>query len=84
VKLGRLVPPIVVMALVVLGAAPAGAQCAMCRQALESPEGQQLVAALRSGIAVLLVAPFALFGVIARLAIRADRRRRARDAQSQA
>jgi hypothetical protein len=51
------------------------AQCAMCRRALASPEGQQLVAALRRGIVVLLAAPFMLFGVVALLAVRSQRRR---------
>ena len=53
----------------------AAAQCAMCRQALASPEGLQLVAALRSGILVLLAAPFATFASVAWLAIRMQRRR---------
>ena len=55
---------------------PASAQCAMCRRALQSPEGQQLVAALRSGILVLLAAPFATFATVAVLAVRSRNRRR--------
>jgi len=51
------------------------AQCAMCRRALQSPEGQQMVAAFRSGILVLLAAPFSLVGVIATLVVRMQRRR---------
>jgi hypothetical protein len=47
----------------------------MCRRALASPEGQHLVAALRRGIVVLLAAPFMLFGIVAMLAIRSQRRR---------
>jgi hypothetical protein len=54
----------------------ASAQCAMCRQALASPEGQQFVAALRRGIVVLLAAPFMLFGAVAYLAVRAQRKAR--------
>ena len=54
----------------------AAAQCAMCRRALASPEGLPLIAALRRGIVVLLAAPFMLFGVVAFLAVRAERRRR--------
>ena len=54
---------------------PVAAQCAMCRTALASPEGQQMIAALRSGILLLLAAPFTLFGVIAMLAVRAQRKR---------
>jgi hypothetical protein len=51
----------------------AAAQCAMCRRALESPEGQHLVGALRRGIVVLLAAPFMLFGVVTWLAVRTRR-----------
>jgi hypothetical protein len=51
------------------------AQCSMCRRALDSPEGQQLIGALRRGIVVLLAAPFMLFGVVALLAVRMQRRR---------
>ena len=51
------------------------AQCAMCRRALLSPEGQQMVAAFRSGILFLLITPFAVFATIAVLAVRAQRRR---------
>lgn len=68
------------VALLVLGAFllmgdDAVAQCAMCRRALESPEGRQLVAALRAGIVVLLAAPFATFAAVAFLAVRRQRRR---------
>jgi len=70
---------LVIVAVVLLVAAwpvPAGAQCAMCRRALQSPEGQQMVAAFRSGILVLLAAPFSLVGVIAALVVKMQRRRR--------
>jgi hypothetical protein len=53
----------------------ASAQCAMCRRALQSPEGQQMIAAFRSGILFLLGAPFASFATVAVLAIRMHRRR---------
>jgi hypothetical protein len=53
----------------------ASAQCAMCRRALASPEGQQLIGALRSGILLLLAAPFVVFASVAALAVRAQRRR---------
>lgn len=56
---------------------PADAQCAMCRSVLASPEGQQLVAAFRHGILFLLAAPFAVFGTVAFLAVRRQRRRMA-------
>ena len=63
------------IAIVVLIAAhPASAQCAMCRRALDSPEGRQMIAAFQSGILVLLAAPFAVFGTIATLAVRRFRR----------
>lgn len=51
------------------------AQCAMCRSAFASPEGQQLVAAFRTGILFLLAAPFASFATVAFLALRRQRRR---------
>ena len=62
--------------LFVLWAQPAAAQCAMCRRALESPEGRQMVAAFRSGILILLAAPFSLFAVIAALVVRMQRGKR--------
>ncbi len=65
-----------IVVLVLLWPEPAAAQCAMCRRALESPEGQQMVAAFRSGILVLVAAPFGLVGVIATLVVRMQRRRR--------
>lgn len=62
-----LVPPVLVEA-----------QCVMCRTALASEEGRALLAGFRSGIVVLLAAPFAAFGIVAALALRAFQRR-ARD-----
>ena len=50
------------------------AQCAMCRTLLATPEGERIAAALRSGIWILLAAPFAAFAVIAVAAIRSRRR----------
>ena len=64
-----------VVAIAVPEVAPVSAQCAMCRRALLSPEGQQLAAAFRSGILFLLAAPFASFAVVAFLAVRMQRRR---------
>ena len=55
------------------------AQCAMCRRALDSPEGRQMIAAFQSGILILLAAPLAVFVIVARLAIRMDRVRRQSD-----
>ena len=70
--------PLAVLAFVLVGvvllSSDASAQCAMCRRALLSPEGRQMVAAFRSGILVLLAAPFAVFATIAVLAVRAQRR----------
>ena len=62
---------------VVLIAAETGvlqAQCSMCRTLLATPEGERIAAALRSGIWILLAAPFGAFAVIALAAIRSRRR----------
>jgi len=64
-----------VAVLMALASEPAFAQCAMCRRALQSPEGQHMVAAFRDGILLLLVAPFTVFGTVATLAVRRFRRR---------
>lgn len=65
-------------AVIALGATvDVSTQCAMCRTVLASPEGQQMVAALRSGILLLFVAPFIVFASVATLAVRLQRRRRA-------
>ena len=47
----------------------------MCRATLASEEGRAIVAAFRSGIVVLLAAPFVAFGIVAALVVRAARRR---------
>lgn len=52
----------------------AEAQCATCRQALSSPEAAALVAALRQGIVLLLLAPALAFGTVAFFAARGQRR----------
>ena len=72
----RLVPVALVAAVVLVTATPAAAQCAMCRRALQSPEGQQLIGAFRSGILLLLAAPFTVFAVVATLAVKRFSRRR--------
>ena len=66
----------VVIVLVAMLALPdtVAAQCAMCRRALDSPEGLRLIGALRRGILLLLAAPFLLFGVVAFLALRTQRK----------
>ena len=56
-------------------AVPADAQCMMCRRALQSPEGRQMISAFRSGILVLLAAPFAVFGTVATLVVRRFRKK---------
>jgi len=63
------------LAAVALVPETADAQCAMCRQALDSPEGRQMIAAFQDGILVLLAAPVTVFGVVATLAVRSARRR---------
>jgi hypothetical protein len=65
----------VALELIILSERAASAQCAMCRRAFESPEGQQLVAAFRSGIVFLLAAPFLSFAAVAWLAVRRQRQR---------
>ena len=72
----------IVMVLLAVGpmlliAETAWAQCAMCRRALASPEGQQLIAAFRGSILFLLAAPIASFATVAFLAVRRQRRREA-------
>lgn len=72
--------PAVVTGLLALGcflviSETAFAQCAMCRRAFASPEGQRLVAAFRAGILFLLAAPIASFATVAFLAVRRQRRR---------
>lgn len=53
-------------ALIVAAAvSPARGQCAMCRRALETPEGQALAAAYRQGILLLFFAPFVTFTAVA-------------------
>lgn len=63
------------IALVWLWPAPAAAQCAMCRLALQSVEGQRMIGAFQSGIVILLAAPVSLVGVVATLVVRMQRRR---------
>lgn len=69
-RLGCVLAVVAVVAVVALMPDAAAAQCAMCRRALQSPEGQQMIGAFRSGILFLLAAPFAVFGAVATLAVR--------------
>ena len=52
----------------------ASAQCAMCRTAFDSPEGQKMVRSYQAGIAFLLAVPFAAFGTVAFFAVRGKRK----------
>jgi hypothetical protein len=65
---------LVAIALMLAAGGPASAQCAMCRRALDSPEGRQMIGAFRDGILLLIAAPFAVFGTVAVLAVRMFRR----------
>jgi hypothetical protein len=65
---------LVTMAVLLAVGETALAQCAMCRTALQSPEGQRMIGALRHGILLLLAAPFVVFGTVAVLAVRQQRR----------
>ena len=54
------------------------AQCIMCSTALaSSPEGQALAGSFRSGIMILLVAPYIVLGTIGYAVFRAYRKRAA-------
>ena len=56
----------VVGLVVLLGAGPLAAQCAMCRTALsESPEGRQLASGFNHAILFLLPFPYLVFGTLA-------------------
>ena len=74
---GAAAAPFIAFVFAALTVTPASAQCAMCRTLLQTPEGQHMAAAFRSGILLLLAAPFSIFGLIATLAIRSHRRREA-------
>ena len=71
-----------VFALVSLFSQETFAQCAMCRGALESPEGRQMAQAFNRGILLLLAVPFAAVGTISLLIFRAVRRQRSAVPQS--
>ena len=72
-RVGLAIAALVIGAAVVMPGV-AEAQCAMCRTALDSPEGRKLIAAFQSGILLLLAVPFATFGTVAWLAIRGQRK----------
>jgi hypothetical protein len=66
----RLQPDLIIAALLTLVPQSAWAQCAMCARALQSEEGQHMIAAFRGGILLMLVVPFALVAIIGALAVR--------------
>ena len=63
-----------VLAVLALSPDPLLGQCAMCRNALDSPEGRELAAAFQRGILLLLAAPFGAVATIGLLIVRAHRR----------
>lgn len=74
-KKGAAMTAALAMALIFTAATgPLDAQCSMCRTLLATPEGERIAAALRSGIWVLIAAPFSVFAVIAVAAVRSRRR----------
>jgi hypothetical protein len=60
--------------LIVMDSTALQGQCSMCRSLLATPEGQRMAAALRSGIWILLAAPFATFAIIVAAAVKRRRR----------
>ncbi len=68
--LGKWLPAAATVCMLAVFADAALAQCPMCRTALGSPEGQQLAAAFRGGILLLVAAPFAAVATIALLIAR--------------
>lgn len=68
---------VVALLLLAWSAAPAFAQCAMCKTFLtSSPEGQRIARDFNLGILVMLVAPYAVFGSFALFAFRSQIRQR--------
>ena len=72
----KLLPILLALAVLIPFAAPAWAQCAMCRTALESSaEGKVLASSFAQGILLLLFLPYAIFGTISYAVYRAYRNR---------
>ena len=72
----KLLPIMLAFAVLITFAAPAWAQCAMCRTALESSaEGKVLASSFAQGILLLLFLPYATFGTISYAVYRAYRNR---------
>jgi hypothetical protein len=65
-------------ALALLAVAPdtVQAQCAMCRTALDSPEGQQMARAFSHGVLLLLAVPLGAVSTVSYLLFRRIRRHR--------
>lgn len=74
VRIGPLLTAAGLAVLALLMPESAQAQCAMCRTALDSPEGRKLIAAFQSGTFLLLAVPLAAFATVAWLAVRGHRR----------
>jgi len=71
----RAFPALAILALVLFVSTAADAQCAMCRQALESSEGALLfIEKLNVGILLLLAAPFGVVSAIGVAWVRSERR----------
>jgi hypothetical protein len=59
----RFAASLVLLALLGVAAAPAAAQCSMCRSVLtQSPEGRRVSEQLNNAILVMLAAPYLVFG----------------------
>jgi hypothetical protein len=71
VRLRRTARLLALSALIAAGAAPASAQCAMCKATLESSEeGRRVSGELNRAILVMLVGPYAVFGTCAAIVFR--------------
>jgi hypothetical protein len=69
---------LLLLVLVVIAQDTVFSQCVMCRTALEqSAEGKAMAGSFRWGILLLLGAPYAIFGTVAFVFIRAYRRKKA-------
>jgi len=67
----RLLALALLVAPLVLSAAPAMAQCAMCQTALmNSPEGRGMGQEFNRAILVMFFAPYAVFGVVGTILLR--------------
>lgn len=79
IRAKTIVSGLVAAAALLVIVSPAGAQCAMCRAALESSDAQAFIARLNLGILFLLAAP--LIVVVSIAVAMAKSRRRLRSAE---